>query len=83
MKGFATSIDLMSLTFETKMNSAKQAKLLKQLTNHIARMEKLLVEPSLKSNLKSQIARSSLIIGDDVPFDSPDVDAAKPPAFSL
>ncbi|CAE7617388.1 fumA [Symbiodinium sp. CCMP2592] len=42
MKGFATSIDLQTLTFETKMQLSKQARSVKEVGRHVRRIEKLL-----------------------------------------
>lgn len=48
MKGFATAIDLQTLSFETKITLSKQAKAVKELGRHLRRIERLL-DPGAKS----------------------------------
>lgn len=48
MKGFATAIDLQTLSFETKITLSKQAKGVKELGRHLRRIERLL-DPGAKS----------------------------------
>ncbi|CAJ1348257.1 unnamed protein product [Effrenium voratum] len=47
MKGFATSIDLQTLNFETKITLSKQAKAIKEIGRHCRRIERLL-DPGAK-----------------------------------
>eukprot|EP00931_Biecheleriopsis_adriatica_P100962 TRINITY_DN76195_c0_g1_i1.p1 TRINITY_DN76195_c0_g1~~TRINITY_DN76195_c0_g1_i1.p1 ORF type:complete len:647 (+),score=124.87 TRINITY_DN76195_c0_g1_i1:34-1941(+) len=46
MKGLATSIDLQSLSFETKMSDRKQAIFLKRISRRLTRIERLVQVPA-------------------------------------
>lgn len=49
MKGFATSIDLQTLSFETKITLSKQAKSIKEVGRYLRRIEKML-DPGMKGS---------------------------------
>lgn len=59
MKGFATSIDLQSLSFEAKINNRKHAVSLRDLSKKLARIERVLQEPGSWA-LEPRVSVSSL-----------------------